>query len=234
MGGGGLTGDVAGERRRQTGGGASAGARIPARTGAEQVNVWHGQLHWGLGDVLRWLVGSGIVRGAEPDDGCPVAAAGTLAPVSRRLGQTNKSAQELQGVLKEWGASRVGEEKQAGVEFTVRHPWRTAAARCSREEGPADFIAVRKAVREVFLRTKGTKSEHGPWHGRSTARRAAATCGVYAGARLVGRRGAGMAALRPMNAKHVAPRKRAGMAVPRRMDRRVVGCLGVRTRGGSR
>jgi hypothetical protein len=31
------------------------------------------------------------------------------------------------------------------------------------------FIAVRKAVREVFLRTKGTKSEHGLWHGRSTA-----------------------------------------------------------------
>jgi hypothetical protein len=54
--------------------------------------------------------------------------------VSRRLGQTNKRAQELQGVLKEWGAARVGEEKQAGVEFTVRHPWRTAAAQCSREE----------------------------------------------------------------------------------------------------
>jgi hypothetical protein len=61
---------------------------------------------------------------------------------------------------------------------------------------------------------------------------AAATCGVYAGARLVGRRGAGMAALRPMDARHVAPRERVGMAVPRRMDRRVGGCLGVRTRGG--
>jgi hypothetical protein len=36
---------------------------------------------------------------------------------------------------------------------------------------------------------------------------AAATCGVYAGARLVGRRGAGTAALRPMDAKHVAPRE---------------------------
>jgi hypothetical protein len=57
------------------------------------------------------------------------------------------------------------------VELTVRHAWRTAAARCSREDGPAGFIAVRKAVREVFLRTKGTKSGHGPWHGRSTARR---------------------------------------------------------------
>jgi hypothetical protein len=53
MGGGGLAGDVTGERRRQTGGGAAAGARIPVRTGAELVNVWHGQLHRDLGDVLR-------------------------------------------------------------------------------------------------------------------------------------------------------------------------------------
>jgi hypothetical protein len=61
---------------------------------------------------------------------------------------------------------------------------------------------------------------------------AAATCGVYAGVRLVGRRGAGTAALRPMDVRHVAPGKRVGMAVPRHMDRRGVGCLGVRTRGG--
>jgi hypothetical protein len=98
MGGGGLTGGVAGERRRRTGGGAAAGARIPAKTGVEQVNVLHGQLHWGLGDALRWLVGSEVVRGAEPDDGCPAVAAGTLAPVSRQLGQANERAQELQGV----------------------------------------------------------------------------------------------------------------------------------------
>jgi hypothetical protein len=99
MGGGGLTGGVAGEWRRRTGGGAAAGAQIPARTGAELVNVWHKQLRWGLGDALRWLVGSGIVWGAELDDACPAAAAGTLTPVSRRLGQANKRAQELQGVL---------------------------------------------------------------------------------------------------------------------------------------
>jgi hypothetical protein len=58
---------------------------------------------------------------------------------------------------------------------------------------------------------------------------AAATCSVYAGAQLVGRRGEGTAALRPMEAKHVAPRERAGMAVLRRMDRQVDGCLGVWT-----
>jgi hypothetical protein len=58
--------------------------------------------------------------------------------------------------------------------------------------------------------------------------------GVYAGARLVGRRGAGTAALRPMEAKHVAPRERAGTVVPRRMDRQVDGCLSVWTRGVGR
>jgi hypothetical protein len=105
-------------------------------------------------------------------NGCSAAAAGETTPVSWRLEQTDKRAQELQGVLKEWEAARIGEEKQAGVEFTVRHPWRTAAARRPREEGPAGFIALRKAVGgKVFLRTKGTKSGYGSWHGQSTARR---------------------------------------------------------------
>jgi hypothetical protein len=45
MGGGGLTRGVADERRRRTGGGAAVGARILAKTGTEQVNVLHGQLH---------------------------------------------------------------------------------------------------------------------------------------------------------------------------------------------
>jgi hypothetical protein len=96
-----LTGGVAGERRQRTGGGATAGTRTPVRTGAELVNVWHGQLHWDLGNVLRRLVGSGIARGAELVDGCPAAAAGTLALVSQQLGQANKRVQELQGVLVE-------------------------------------------------------------------------------------------------------------------------------------
>jgi hypothetical protein len=50
------------------------------------------------------------------------------------------------------------------------------------------------------------------------------TCGVYAGVRLVGRRGA--AALRP-----VAPGKRVGKAVPRHMDRRAEAGLGMRAQG---
>jgi hypothetical protein len=104
------------------------------KTGTEQVNVLHRQLHWGLGDALRWLVGSGDEREAELVDGCPAAAVGEITPASWQLELTNKRAQELPGVLREWGAARVGEERQAGVEFTVRHPWRTAAAGCSREE----------------------------------------------------------------------------------------------------
>jgi hypothetical protein len=101
IGSGGLTKGVAAERQRRAGGGAAAGTRIPARTGAELVHVLHGKLHGGLGDVLRSLVYSGDERGAEPIDGCPAAAAGALTPVRRRLGQANKRAQELLGVLVE-------------------------------------------------------------------------------------------------------------------------------------
>jgi hypothetical protein len=63
------------------------------------VNVWHRRLHRDLAVVLRRLVGSGIARGAELVGGCPAAAAVTLAPVSQRLGEANKRAQELLGVL---------------------------------------------------------------------------------------------------------------------------------------
>jgi hypothetical protein len=62
-------------------------------------------------------------------------------------------------------------------------------------------------VRDASLRVKVTKSRYGPRHGRSTAGGGGvAMCGVYAGARLVGQRGAGKAALRPVGAGHVAPR----------------------------
>jgi uncharacterized low-complexity protein len=43
-----------------------------------------------LGKVIDGLVGSGVARRAELADGCPAAAAKTLAPVSRRLMQANK------------------------------------------------------------------------------------------------------------------------------------------------
>jgi hypothetical protein len=156
MGSGGLTGDVAGERRR-TSGGTAAGARILTRTGAERVNVWHGQLHWGQGKGLRRLVGSGIARGAELVDGCPAAAAGETTPASWQLERANKRAQELQGVLKEWGAARVGEEKQAGVEFTVWYPWRTAAARCSRGEKTGRLYSRAQGGEGGFLAYQGNQ-----------------------------------------------------------------------------
>jgi hypothetical protein len=63
-------------------GGAAAGTRIPARTGAELVNVWQGQLHWDLGDVLRGLVGSGWLPGGgrrDTSSGEPAARAGQQA-----------------------------------------------------------------------------------------------------------------------------------------------------------
>jgi hypothetical protein len=44
------------------------------------------------------------------------------------------------------GSNTCWRGKAGGVEVTVRHPWRTAAARHPREAGPAGFIAVCKAV----------------------------------------------------------------------------------------
>jgi hypothetical protein len=92
------------------------------------------------------LVGSGDEREAEFVVGCPAAAAGEIPPASWQLEQTNKRAQELQGGPTKWEAARAVEEKQAGVDFTVRRPWRTTAARRPREEGLVGFIAVHKAV----------------------------------------------------------------------------------------
>jgi hypothetical protein len=92
------------------------------------------------------LVGPGGEREAEFVAGCPAVAAGEIPPASWQLEQTNKRAQELQGGPTKWKTARVGEGKQAGVEFTVSHPWRTAAARRPREEGLVGFIAVHQAV----------------------------------------------------------------------------------------
>jgi hypothetical protein len=92
------------------------------------------------------LVGSEDEREAEFVVGCPAAAAGEIPPASWHLEQANKRAQELQGGPTKWEAARAGEEKQAGVEFTVRRPWCTAAARRPREEGLVGFIAMHKAV----------------------------------------------------------------------------------------
>jgi hypothetical protein len=64
-------------------------------------NVLHAGLLGALGKVLDGLVGSGVVRRVELADGCPAVAVGTLALVSRRLGQANKRVQEPQGVLVE-------------------------------------------------------------------------------------------------------------------------------------
>jgi hypothetical protein len=103
------------------------------------------------------LVGSRIAREAELVDGCPAAAAGETTPASWRLEQANKRAQELQGLLKEWGAARVGEEKQAGVEFTVWHPWRTAAVRCSRGKKTGRLYSRAQGGEGGFLAYQGNQ-----------------------------------------------------------------------------
>jgi hypothetical protein len=229
-----LTRGVAGERRRRTGGGAAAGARIPTKTGTEQVNVLHGQLHWGLGSVLRWLVGSGDEREAEPVDGCPAAAAGEITPASWQLEQTNKRAPGATRGPKGVGSSTCWRGKAGGG---------GAHREASMADGGGSVLARGRTGR-LYSRAQGgwgrfscapREPSQGVGRGMAGVRRegAATTCGVYAGAWLVGRRGVGTAALRPMDARHVALRERAGMVVPRRMDRRVGGCLGVRTRGGA-
>jgi hypothetical protein len=81
IGGGGLTGCVAGERRRRTG-----GARPRALDSGED--------RGGASQRVAQVASLG-------PRGCAEAAAGTLAPVSRWLGQANKRAQELLGVLVE-------------------------------------------------------------------------------------------------------------------------------------
>jgi hypothetical protein len=52
-------------------------------------NELHTGLLGALGKVLDRLVGSGVARRAELADGCPAAAAWTLAPASRQPSQVN-------------------------------------------------------------------------------------------------------------------------------------------------
>jgi hypothetical protein len=101
VGGGSSAGGIAGERQRRHRGNTAAAARSLAREQVGLSNVLHAGLLGTLGKVLDGLVGSGVARRVELADGCPTAAVGTLAPVSRRLWQANKRVQELQGVLVE-------------------------------------------------------------------------------------------------------------------------------------
>jgi hypothetical protein len=63
IGGGGSAGEVAGERRWRSRGGAAAGARTAVNIGAWLNNVLHGKLPCGLGKVLggpwAWRIGGG-------------------------------------------------------------------------------------------------------------------------------------------------------------------------------
>jgi hypothetical protein len=65
------------------------------------------------------LVGPGDEREAEFVVGCPAVAAGEIPPASWQLEQTNKRAQELQGVLRQAGETHTCGERRLGVEFTA-------------------------------------------------------------------------------------------------------------------
>jgi hypothetical protein len=97
IGGGTSAGGVAGERWRRHRGNMAAAARSPAREQVGLSNVLHTGLLGALGKVLHGLVGSGVARRAELADGCPAAVAGTLAPVSRWLGQPTSESRSYRG-----------------------------------------------------------------------------------------------------------------------------------------
>jgi hypothetical protein len=111
------------------------------------------------------------------------AAAGSFAPASWWLGLANKRAWMVSWCKRKIGATQLGGASGRSTEFTAAAPMADdGGSVLARGEEAAAFIAGRKAVRDVSLRVKVTKSWYGPRHGRSTARGGAAMCGAYAGA----------------------------------------------------
>jgi hypothetical protein len=97
IGGGGPAGEVTGERRRRSSGGAPAGSRTAVREGAGLNHVLHGELPCGLGKALGRSPGLVDRRRGELDGGGPAAAAGTRVSAIVRLGLINKRLGELLG-----------------------------------------------------------------------------------------------------------------------------------------
>jgi hypothetical protein len=84
IGGGGSAGEVAGERRWRSRGGAAAGARTAVKIGAWLNNVLHGKLPCGLGKVLGGSLGLEDRRRSELGNGGPAAAAEARVAVKHR------------------------------------------------------------------------------------------------------------------------------------------------------
>jgi hypothetical protein len=86
IGGEGSAGEVTGERRRRSRGGAAAEARTAVKIGAGLNNVLHGQLPCVLGKVLGGSLGLENRWRGELGNGDPAAAAEARAPASRQFG----------------------------------------------------------------------------------------------------------------------------------------------------
>jgi hypothetical protein len=92
-----LAGEVAGERRRQSSGGATAGTRTAVREKATLNDALPRELPCGLGKTLGRSPGAEDQRRGELGGGGPAVAAGTWAPAIVRLGLINKRLGELLG-----------------------------------------------------------------------------------------------------------------------------------------
>jgi hypothetical protein len=97
----------------------------------------------GCTEVVGWLgrrAGSRARRRLS-GGGCGRDPSGELAARADQQARAGAT-----GGSYEVGSSTCWRGKAGGVGFTMRHLWRTAAARRPREEGLAGFIAVHKAV----------------------------------------------------------------------------------------
>jgi hypothetical protein len=101
-----LAGEVAGERRRRSSGGAPAGTRTAAREEAMLNNALPRELPCGLGKTLGRSPGAEDRRRGELGGGGPAAAAGSWAPVIVRLGLINKRLGELLGCTRKSSSAR--------------------------------------------------------------------------------------------------------------------------------
>jgi hypothetical protein len=90
IGGGGSAGEVTGERRRRSSGGAPAGTRTAVRERIGLNHVLHGKLPCVLGKMLSGCLGSEDRRRGEFGGSGPEAATGAQTPAIVRLSLINK------------------------------------------------------------------------------------------------------------------------------------------------
>jgi hypothetical protein len=95
IGGDGPAGEVTGERRRRSSGGAPAGTQTAVREGAGLNHMLHGELPCDLGKALGRSPGLENRRRGEFDGGGPAVAAGTRVPANVWLGLINKQLREV-------------------------------------------------------------------------------------------------------------------------------------------